>query len=65
MGEEALGPVKARCPSAVQCKGGRQDWKGGWGSTLIEAGEGGGIRGGEGEQGKGITLEMQIKTISK
>jgi hypothetical protein len=37
MGREALGSVKARCPSVEEC----QDREvGGWGSTLIEAGGG-------------------------
>ena len=41
MGEEALGPVKARCPSGEECQGGEageDGWVGGWGNTLIEAG---------------------------
>ena len=38
MGGEALGPVKARCPSVGDCQGG-------WVITLIEAGEGEGIEG--------------------
>ena len=38
MGEEALGPVKARCPSAGECEGGEAG-VGVWvGNTLIEVG---------------------------
>jgi hypothetical protein len=39
MGEEALGPVKARCPSVGECGRWGQDWVGGR-NTLIEAGGG-------------------------
>jgi hypothetical protein len=50
MGREAIGPVKALCPSVGECQG-------------REAGVGGAEWGGdrgfsEGEPGKGITLEM-------
>lgn len=38
MGEEALGPVKAGCPVEGNVRAGRQEWVGGLGSTLIEAG---------------------------
>jgi hypothetical protein len=37
MGGEALGPVKAQCPSIGECYGGEAG-VGGWGSTLIETG---------------------------
>ena len=35
-GKDALGPVKARCPSVGECQG-REVRVGGWGNTLIEA----------------------------
>ena len=39
MGGEALGPVKAQCPSVGgSARAVRQEWEGRWGSTLIEAG---------------------------
>ena len=37
MGREALGSVKAQCPSVGECQGGAVG-VGGWGSTLTEAG---------------------------
>jgi hypothetical protein len=49
MGGEALGPVKALCPSIGECQD--QEWVG-WGA------------GGGGRLGKGITFEMKIKKIS-
>jgi hypothetical protein len=61
MGGEALGPVKAwmsQC-RGMPGQGGGSGWVGGWGSTLIEAGEGGWATGfPEGKPGKGITFEM-------
>jgi hypothetical protein len=52
MGGEALGPVKALCPSIGECQD--QEWEGRW-----EADGGGGDRGfSEGKLGKGITFEM-------
>jgi hypothetical protein len=39
MGEETLGPVGVRCPNVGECQG-RRMGAGGWGSTLLEAGEG-------------------------
>ena len=45
MGGEALGPVKALCPSIGECQDQEWEWVG-WG-----AGE-------EGKLGKGITFEM-------
>ena len=49
---EALGPVKAVCPSIGECQD--QEWKWvGW-----EAGGGGDRRFLEGNLGKGITFEM-------
>ena len=59
MGGEALGPVKALCPSIGECQG--QDGSG-W---VVEQGESVGDRGfSEGKLGKGITFEMSIKKIS-
>jgi hypothetical protein len=53
MGGEALGPVKALCPSIGECQGLEWEWVG-WG-----AGGGGGDRGlSEGKPRKGITFEM-------
>ena len=40
MGGEALGPVKALCPSVGECQGGEVG-VGGWGSILLEEGGGG------------------------
>jgi hypothetical protein len=40
MGEEPLGPVKSGYPSVGECQG-REVGVGGWGHTLIKAGEGG------------------------
>jgi hypothetical protein len=58
MGGEALGPVKALCPSIGECQDQEWEWVG-WGA-------GGGDREFlEGKLGKGITFEMQIKKISK
>jgi hypothetical protein len=58
MGGEALGLVKARCPSVGVCQSGEAG-VGGWGSTLIEAGgrvwDKGYLKG---NLGKGITIEM-------
>ena len=53
MGGEALGPVKALCPSIGECRTrNRSGWVG-------EQREGGGNRGFlEGKLGKGITFEM-------
>jgi hypothetical protein len=56
MGGDALGPVKAQCPSVGEWKVGS-----GWGHTLIEAGgRGNGIDGfwGRGLLRKGITFEL-------
>jgi hypothetical protein len=56
MVEEALGPVKALCPSVRECQG-QEAGVGG----LVSRGKGEGIgRGGfsEGKPGKGITFEM-------
>jgi hypothetical protein len=52
MGVEALGPMKARCPSIGECQGGKAGVSG-WESTLIEAG---GFL--EAKQGKRITFEI-------
>jgi hypothetical protein len=53
MGGEALGPLKALCPSIGECQDQEWEWVG-WG-----AGGGGRDRGfSEGKLGKGITLEM-------
>jgi hypothetical protein len=43
MGGEALGPVKAPCPSVEECRVERQEWVSGWVNTLIDAGGGNGI----------------------
>jgi hypothetical protein len=49
MGREALGPVKALCPSVGECQDQEWEWVG-WGQ---------GNRGfSEGKLGKGITFEM-------
>jgi hypothetical protein len=51
---EALGPVKAPCPSVAECQC-REGWK----NTFIEAGGRGMVDGVlEGKSGKGITFEM-------
>jgi hypothetical protein len=58
---QALGPVKARCPSVRECKGWETrvgGWVGGWGYTLLEAGGGWMGWGLLGGLGKGITFEM-------
>jgi len=61
MGEEALGPVKARCPSVGECQGqeaevgGLVSWGWGWGGVC---GRGRGMGISEGKSGKGITIEM-------
>jgi hypothetical protein len=47
MGGEVLGFVKVRCPNLVECEG-RNVGGGGWGYTLIKAGEGYGIGGFQG-----------------
>ena len=53
MGREALGPVKAQCPSVGEFKSQGWEWVGGWvGSTLKEAGGLGNGMGGLGS-GKG------------
>jgi hypothetical protein len=53
MGGEALGTVKALCPSIGECQDQEWEWVG-WG-----AGRGVGDRGfSEGKLGKGITFEM-------
>jgi hypothetical protein len=60
MGEEALGPVKARCPSVGEFEGGKVG-VGGWVGTHPQRsrGRGDGIGGfWNGESGKGITFEM-------
>jgi hypothetical protein len=59
MGEEALGPVTAQCPSVGEFK----SWEvrvGGWVGEHLHRSRGrGGIRGLWGEElGKGITFEM-------
>jgi hypothetical protein len=56
MGEDVIGPVKARCSSVGEYQGGEV---GGGGSILIEA-EGGRIEWtcAEGKSGKRITFEM-------
>jgi hypothetical protein len=57
MGGEALGPVKALCPSTGEFQDQEWEWVG-WGA-------GGGDRGfSEKKLGKGITFAMQIKKIS-
>jgi hypothetical protein len=58
MGEEALGPVKTRCPSVRDCEG-REAGVGEWVHTLIEAGGGGWDKGylGGGES-RTIAFEM-------
>jgi hypothetical protein len=54
MGREALGPVKALCPSVGKCQG-QEVGVGG----LVNSGGGGADRGVlEGKPGKGITFEM-------
>jgi hypothetical protein len=51
MGGEALGPVKAQCPSVVEC----QDWEAGVGGLVSrERVEGMGIFGGETRKGDNI-----------
>jgi hypothetical protein len=40
VGGALLRPESVRCPSVGECQG-RRTGVGGWGSTLIEAGEGG------------------------
>ena len=55
VGGEALGPVKARCPSEAGVDG--------WACTLIEA-EGADRKFLEGKPGKGITFERSISKIS-
>jgi hypothetical protein len=53
VGGEALGPVKARCPSVGEC----QDQEAGVGGLVSKGrGEGRGLS--EGKLGKGITFEM-------
>jgi hypothetical protein len=53
MGEEALGPLKARCPSVGEFKV-KEVGVGGWGNTLIEAAGRGWDRGLQGRKpGKG------------
>jgi hypothetical protein len=57
MGVEALGPVKARCPSVGECQGRDAGMGGVVGSTLIETGEGMmGCRVPEGKSGKGDNI---------
>jgi hypothetical protein len=58
MGKEALGPVKAQCPSVGECQG-QEAGVGG----LMSRGGGRGFS--ERKPGKGITFEMKIKKISK
>jgi hypothetical protein len=54
MGEEALGPVKAQCPSVGECQDQEVEVGG-----LVSRGSGEGIGGFlEGKPGKGITFEM-------
>ena len=55
MGGEALGPVKALCPSVEECQG-QEAGMGGLGSKQREEGENRGFS--EGKLGKGITFEM-------
>jgi hypothetical protein len=57
MGGEALGPVKALCPSIGECQ--NQEWE--W--VVWGAGKGGGDFL-EGKLGKAIKFEMKIKSIS-
>jgi hypothetical protein len=38
MGGEDLGPVRAQRTSVGEYEGREQEWVGGWGNTLIEAG---------------------------
>ena len=60
MGGEALGPVKALCPSVGDYQG-QEEGVGRLGSR----GWGVGKRGSsEGKQGKGLTFEMYVKKIS-
>jgi hypothetical protein len=59
MGGEALGPVKARCPSVGECQGGEGGGCGWVGNTLIESGEREmEYRFVEWKPGKGIKFEM-------
>jgi hypothetical protein len=37
---ETFGPKGVQYPNVGECQGGRQEWVVGWGSTLIEVGEG-------------------------
>ena len=54
MGGEALGPVKALCPSVGECQGQEAEVGG-----LVSRGRGEGNKGfSEGKPGKGITFEM-------
>jgi hypothetical protein len=65
MGVEALGPVKAQCPS-VGAYQGREVGVGRWVEEHLHRcrGRRDGIRVWGGKPGKGITFEMQIKKIS-
>jgi hypothetical protein len=47
MGGEALGPVKAQCPSVGECQGGEVEVGGRVGNTHIEAGGRGNLERGE------------------
>jgi hypothetical protein len=40
MGGEALGPVKAQCPSVGECRVGRRELLGGWGIIIMDEGGG-------------------------
>jgi hypothetical protein len=65
MGGEALGPLKARCPSVEECQ--VQEGKvGGWVWEHLHRSSGrGGGKGFSGvEAGKGITFEVYINKIS-
>jgi hypothetical protein len=56
--------VKVQCPSVGENWVRSCEWEGRWGNTLLEAGGGGVDRWFlEGEPGKEITFEMQIKKI--
>ena len=56
MGGEALGHVKAQCPTVGECQG-REAGVSGWGITLIETG-GGGV--GSADWGAGSRKEDNI-----
>ena len=57
MGGEALGLVKAQCPSVGECQGG-EGGVGGWVGEHPHRRREDGISKPEGKRGKGITFEM-------